>query len=206
MAATISFHAGTAGTIANLAGSGLGFFGASFGQSVEVGSYQDTTYITNSTGSVEGNVCENTKYIHPASGNQSDAGEINLQYIPNRLATLNIRFSNDTAVKTQNAKLRIFDRSNINNEASGVTTKVAELIHPHPNQAVVSNSSDATWSTPAGSAVIMDLLASPGESGLSPAGPETTDDRHDWYVVISASPDSIGAKTLYGLYVELEYL
>lgn len=204
--ATISFHAGTAGTIANLAGSGLGFFGASFGQSVEVGSYQDTTYITNGTGSIEGNACENTKWINEASGIQSDAGEINLQYIPNRLATLNVRFTHDTAVKTQNAKLRIFDRSNINNEASGVTTKVAQLIHPHPSQAVISGSSDAYWTTPAGSAVMLELLASPGESGLSPAGPETIDDRHDWYFVISASPDSIGAKTLYALYVELEYL
>jgi hypothetical protein len=204
MAATISFHAGSAGPIP--AGSGLGFFGASFGQSVEVGSYQDTTYITNGTGSVEGNVCENTKYIHPASGDQSDAGEIALQYIPNRLATLNIRFTNDTPVKTQNVKLRIFDRTNINNAASGVTTKVAELIHPGNNQAVISNSSDATWSTPWGSGVIMALLASPGESGQSPNGAETTDTTHDWFTVISASPDSIGAKTLYGLYVELEYL
>lgn len=206
MAATISFHAGDAGTIANLAGSGLGFFGASFGQSVEVNSWQDTTYITNGTGSVEGNVCENTKWIHPASGEQSDAGELNLQYIPNRLATLNIRFTNDTAVKTQNAKLRIFDRSNINNAASGVLTKVAEIVHPSNSQVAISNSSDPNWSTPAGSAVIMDLWISPGESGQCPNGAETTDTRHDWFTVISASPDSIGAKTLYGLYVELEYL
>jgi len=203
MAATISFHAGTAGSIANLAGSGLGFFGSSFGQSVEVGSYQDTTYITDGAGSTQGAVCENTKWIHPNSGIQSDAGEIALNYIPNRLATLNIRFTNDTAVKTQNTKLRIFDRSNINNEASGVTTKVAELIHPNISQAVVSNSSDTSWSTPTGSSVIMTLATAPGVSG---EGQGPTHTRHDWYTVISASPDSIGAKTLYGLYVELEYL
>lgn len=206
MAATISFHAGTAGSIANLAGSGLGFFGSSFGQSVQVGSWQDTTYITNGTGSTQGAVCENTKWIHANSGNQSDAGVINLQYIPNRLATLNIRFTNDTAVKTQNVKLRIFDRTNINNAASGVTTKVAELIHPALSQAVISNSSDSSWSTPYGSGEVMTLASSPGRSGESPLGQYTSDTRHDWYTVVSASPDSIGAKTLYGLYVELEYL
>jgi len=206
MAATISFHAGDAGTIANLAGSGLGFFGSSFGQSVEVGAYQATTYITNGTGSTQGNVCENTQYIHENSGTQSDAGEINLLYIPNRLATLNVRFTNDIAVKTQNVKLRIFDRSNINNEASGVVTKVAELVHPENNQAVISNSSDSTWSTPEGSGTIMTLTASPGTSGQRPNGPETSETRHDWFTVVSASPSSIGAKTLYGLYVELEYL
>jgi len=205
MAATISFHAG-ASPIENLSGSGLGFFGASFGQSVEVGSWQDTTYITDGTGSTEGNVCENTQWIHQASGIQSDAGEIALNYIPNRLATLNIRFNNDTAVKTQNTVLRIFDRSNINNEASGVTTKVAELIHPNTSQAVVSGSSDTTWTTPAGSGVTLTLLQSPGVSGERPLGNETSETQHDWYTVISASPDSIGAKTLYGLYVELEYL
>jgi hypothetical protein len=207
MAATISFHAGTAGSIANLAGSGLGFFGAGFGQSVEVGEYQDTTYITDGNGSTQGAVCENTKWVHQASGDQSDAGVLNLQYIPNRLATLNIRFTNDSAVRTQNAKLRIFDRSSINNPASGVTTKVAELVHPDPNQANISNSSDPSWNTPTGSSVVLTLNnVSPGQSGQSPNGAYTSDTRHDWYTAISASPDSIGAKTLYGLYVELEYL
>ena len=90
--------------------------------------------------------------------------------------------------------------------ASGVTTKVAELVHPANSQAVISNSSDSTWSTPAGSADIMTLTASPGESGQRPNGPQTSDTVHDWFAVISASPDSIGDKTLYGLYVELEYL
>jgi len=101
--------------------------------------------------------------------------------------------------------LRIFDRTNINNPASGVTTKVAEIIHPD----VVQNnngSGDTTWNTPTGSDVIMDLVASPGMSGQRPNGSDTTADRHDYYVAISASPDSIGSKNLYGLYVELEYL
>jgi hypothetical protein len=206
MVAQISFHSGTAGNIQHMAGSGLGFYGASFGQSVEVGSWQQTTYITNGVGTDEGPVCENTTWIHAASGDQSDAGELALNYIPNRLATLNIRFNNDTAVKTQNVELRIFDRSNIDNAASGVTTKVAQLIHPDTNQANISNSSDVAWSTPWGSGETVALLSSPGVSGEAPNGTETQSTQHDWYVVISASPDSIGAKTLYGLYVELEYL
>ena len=40
--ATISFYAG--GTaVNNISGSGLGFFGGSFGQSVEINKFQDTT-------------------------------------------------------------------------------------------------------------------------------------------------------------------
>jgi len=207
MAATISFHAtNDGGTIFNLAGSGLGFFGSTFGNSVEVGSYQDSTYITDGTGSTQGCAVHNAKYTNTSGCIQSVANEIHLDRVPNRFATLNVRFTNDDAVKTQNVKLRIFDRSNINNAASGVTTKVAELVHPDPNQANVSNSSDAYWSTPAGSADIMTLTASPGESGQRPNGASTENTRHDWYVLLSASPDSIGAKTMFGLYIELEYL
>jgi len=52
----------------------------------------------------------------------------------------------------------------------------------------------------------MTLSSSPGTSGLRPSGANTLDARHDWYVAISASPDSIGSKTLYGLYISLEFL
>ena len=70
------------------------------------------------------------------------------------------------------------------------------------------------------------FTASPGMSGLNTAAGETLpataadgnknwvynegaahkSTRHDWYVAMSASPDSIGSKTKYGLYFTLEYL
>lgn len=131
---------------------------------------------------------------------------MNLLNIPNYLATLNIRFTHTSASKVQNALLYIYDRTSINNPASGVTTKVAEIIHPNSILQTATGSGDGNWLTPTGSSVICSLVASPGVSGFSPNGAETTDFRHDWYTVISASPDSIGSKTLYGAYVSLEYL
>lgn len=204
--ASIDFYAGENFGINNLAGSGLGFFGGGFGFSVNVGEYQDSTFITNGAGTSQGPQTDNIKWLNSASGiiNGASSG-VALTAIPNYLATLNVRFTHDSAVQTQNAKLRIYDRSNINKAASGVTTKVAELIHPDTVQNN-TGSGDSAWNTPAGSAVIMDLVASPGMSGLSPNGPSTSADRHDWYTAISASPDSIGSKSLFGLYVELEYL
>lgn len=205
--ATIAFYATnqSSSVINNLAGSGLGFFGGGFGYSVEVGSYQDSTFITNGAGTAEGPQINNVQYLNAMSGivNGASSGVI-LTSIPNALATLNIRFTHSTAVKTQNAKLRIYDRSNINNAASGVTTKVAEIIHP-TTSGVVNGSGDSTWLTPVGSSVIMDLVAGPGISGVSPSGSNTSELQHDWYVVISASPDSIGSKSLYACYCELEY-
>lgn len=212
--ATINFLAGQV-AIANLNGSGLGFYGSSFGASVQVGSYQDSTYITNSTGTTQGAQVWNTKYIHPNSGALAGT-PVNLSGIPNYQATLNINFNHTSAVKTQNAQLRIYDRSNINQPASGVTTKVAQIIHPTVAQ-TVNGSGDGTWigeavnpqtgtATVGGSGIVVNMIASPGASGLRPNGAATTDTNHDWYAVISASPDSIGSKTLYGLYFSLEYL
>ena len=233
----ISFYAG-ATKVSHLSGSGLGFFGGSFGQSVELNKFQDTTYITNGAGTIEGAAVNNLKYstdtlsfapsIVPATG---------LKYIPNEKATVNVRFTNASVVKTQNVKLRIFDRSDSNNPASGVTTRTFELIHPQSSYSI-EGSGDSKWwgssthdgtdaqgtftgspnrdarlpvgaNTVGGSGIVMPLAQSPGASGLwagNGSGGLRQDTQHDWYVGISASPDSIGSKTQYGLYGSLASL
>ena len=105
---------------------------------------------------------------------------------------------------------------------------MAELLHTSASYAV-EGSGDTIWygsatgagspnpstrlaagtNTVGGSGIIVPLAQSPGPSGHY-AGNGTANTgqytQHDWYVAISASPDSIGSKTQYGLYVELEYL
>lgn len=205
--ALISFLAGYGFTINDLAGSGLGFYGdGGFGASVNIGLYQGRTYITNSLGTAQGPEVNNIKWSHPGSGINGQTGSgLPLRSIPNYQATLNIRFTHSSAVKVQNAQVRIFDRSNVNNPASGVTTKTAQLIHPNIIQDA-TGSGDITWITPGGSGTIHSLSASPGTSGLSPNGPNTTDTQHDYYLALSASPDTIGSKVQYALYASLEYL
>lgn len=203
MTANISFFA-TSNHITNLGGSGLGFYGPSFGQSVQVGQFQDTTFITNANGTLQGPQANNNKWMHPASASINGASPVNLLAVPNFLATLNVCFTNTTAVRTQNARLHLFDRSNINNNPSGVTTRVAEIVHPDPVQNL-NGSGSSVWETPRGSS-FMNLIASPGLSGNRPNGANTTNQRHDWYLAMSASPDSVGSKELYGLYFECEYL
>lgn len=41
---------------------------------------------------------------------------------------------------------------------------------------------------------------------ISQSGESCRSTRHDWYIALSASPDSIGSKTDFGLYFTLEYL
>lgn len=203
--AIFTFHS----TGHDIGSSGIGFFGdAGFGSSVSVGLYNDSTFITNSNGTDSGPTLNNIKFSHPSSGivnGVASPSGLLLDKITNAQATLNIRFTHSTGVITQNAKVRIYDRYNINNPASGVTTKIAQIIHPSTSNSVTGSGS-ASWVTPGGSGVILNLANSPGMSGLSPNGSGTVDSRHDWFLALSASPDSIGSKTQYAMWVELEYL
>lgn len=198
--------------------SGLGFFGSSFGNSVQVGLYQDSTYITNANGTAQGPQVNNLKPtsddpVTNTSGvewNGSDvAGMDNLQELPNASGTLNVRFTNDTAVRTQNVKCYIHDRVDKANPPSGVTAYFAELIHPSGEPADMLGSGSAEWVLGSGDGSFLTMASSPGISGTFPSGFDSTDAedvQHDWYVALTASPNTIGPKTDFGLFFELEYL
>lgn len=220
-------------------GSGLGFYGGGFGISVPVGQYQDTTFVVNANGTEFDIKAQNMKYTS-VSGNSPNGGtEVDNSGTPNYYAPLNIKFTNDDPVRVQNCKLRIFDRSDINNQATGVTTQVYEVRHPHPTEGesatygaldhrgITQDDIQHSWVEygPMETMSDMTLTSSPGVSGLNTVAGETlpTGDGtyynwiwnegaaheakiHDWYIALSASPDSIGSKTDYGLYFTLEYL
>jgi hypothetical protein len=202
--ATVEFYA-NALAISHLNGSGLGFYKNSFASSVNVGEYQDSTFITDSLGLNQGPQVDNIKYTHPNSGSINGLTSVNVLNIPNYLSTLRIRFNHTSPVKTQNAKFRVYDRNNINNDPSGVLCKVYEVIHPSTSQTGNLGSGTSSWITTFGSGSIVSLVASPGTSGIRPNGANTTDQNHDWYVAISASPSSVGSKYFAG-YFSVEFL
>jgi len=204
--AQIDFYAGEGHDIVSTSTSGLGFYGDNgFGYSVAIGSYQGRTYITDSTGTVQGPEVDNNKY-HSTSGviiGQTGT-PIHLLQLPNYQSTLNIRFTNDDSVQVQNVTLYGSSRSDYTQAPSGINLYAASIIHPNDVQDM-DGSGSATWTQLTGSGSTLTLTDSPGTSGLSPNGEATQDTRHDWYVAISASPSSIGAKEG-KLYIELEYL
>lgn len=240
--ASINFYANVVGGVSttspsginHAAGSGLGFYGASYGISVPVGQYQDTTWVTNANGTANDQYqLNNLKFMHTGSGQFNAGTTYPLWQVPNYYSPLNIRFTHDEAVRVQNCKLRIFDRNDVGNQASGVTTQVYEVRHPHPtagsagsglvHRGVVNH--DWVEFDPADSMLDHVFTSSPGVSGLNTVAGETLPSesggflnwstnegaahestRHDWYVALSASPDSIGSKTDYGLYFTCEYL
>jgi hypothetical protein len=217
--------------INHAAGSGIGFYGASYGISVPVGEYQDTTYVTNANGTATDEYAlQNTKYVS-VSGLDGVGGANANRKTPNYWAPLNIRFTHNEAVRVQNCKLRIFDRLDIENQASGVTTQIYEIRHPNASTSASGLAhrgiANHSWQTfdPEDNMFDMAFTSSPGASGLNTIAGETVPSgeggfvswvtaegaahestRHDWYVALSASPDSIGSKTNYGLYFTCEYL
>jgi hypothetical protein len=247
--AEITFHANTFAAVAttdpsvidHAAGSGLGFFGGGFGISVPVGQYQESTFVTNSNGTTSGVKVANTQYTS-ISGIKHNGTAVThgTSGTPNYYAPLNIRFTHDSGVRVQNCKLRIFDRNDITKHASGVTTQVLELRHPHPvdsynagsGSLAYRGSDNFAWNEfdptdgTIDSSTEVTFTSSPGVSGMNTSAAETlpqvaadgkynwisnsgaalSDTRHDWFVALSASPDSIGSKTNYGLYFTLEYL
>lgn len=230
--ANIKDQSGDGELINHAAGSGIGFYGNGFGISVPVGAKQTTTFVTNAIGTNEGPQLNNTAFV--TSGNLNTKGTvsvnglsaIDLDKLPNYLCPLNIRFTHSEPVRVQNCRLRIFDRNNINNHASGVVTYVYESRHPATVQSVANLShrgrSETSWYEfdPVDAMTDMPFTASPGASGKNTNTQDTSQTlgyssqegvthqstRHDWYLALSSEPVTVGSKTQYGLYFTLEYL
>jgi hypothetical protein len=241
--ATIKFYGNLTGAVVSddpgyidHATSGIGFFGGDFGLSVPVDSYQDTTFITNSDGTSQAEQLQNTKYASMSGVKFNTNNEKDNKLIPNYYAPLNIRFEHNEAVMVKNCQLRIFDRSDITKNASGVTTEVYEVRHPvsiEGDTALKHRGNGADnhawtrflWDGVSDNEVTpLSLTESPGPSGLNgntsdslnasfvalpgatTSGSALESTTHDWYVALSASPDEIGSKTEFGLYFTVEYL
>lgn len=208
MAATLTYniYTGETTSIAS-AGSGLGFYGSSFGDAVAVGSYQDTTYLTDANGLTQGAAAPNVKWTHANSGEVAGTTNLPITGIPNYQATVNVRFTYDSAVQARNVTVRTYDRTSTANPPSGVTCKVVEIRHTGLSQDEAGTGS-GVWFEPSGDANALTLANSPGTSGVNAGtgSSTTTSTRHDWFLALTASPDSIGSKTAFGLYTSLEYL
>lgn len=135
----------------------------------------------------------NLKYANTSGayvGSELTATE--LLEVDNSEATLRIRLTTDSSVLTQNTSFRAFDRSNIDNSPSGVTVYACEINKPSPS---VRGSGDTYWTQIYGSGATLALDDSTTASGV-----------HSFYVGLTVSPQSIGAKTGLGFYFECEFV
>jgi hypothetical protein len=216
-------------------GSGLGFYGNGYGVSVPIGSTQDTTWMTNADGTATQRIrLKNTKAVDFVNKNRvsinGGPSTDTLDKIRNSDCPLNIRFENDEPVRVQNCKVRIFDRNNIANHASGVSTYLFESRNPSVDdsdgQLTLLGREGLTWYEfdPVDDDMSdMPMTSSPGPSGLNTnsnddytftTGPNNlirngvshSSLRHDWFLALSSQPHSIGSKVQYALLFSCEYL
>jgi hypothetical protein len=200
--AEIKFYANLPGgssqtLIDHTQGSGIGFYGSSFGVSVPIGQVQSTTFVTNANGTAQGVALNNTQYANDSDNRNLAPGKViadttgsttilELDHLPNHLCPLNIRFTHTEAVRVQNCKLKIFDRIDINKHASGVITYVYEARHPLINQTAPNLAHKAPGRTSDNWVVFDPTLAlddmaftnSPGPSGLNTISTDTSLDTY----------------------------
>lgn len=147
--------------VIGLNGSGLGFFGTAFGNSVPTTEYQRSTYATDGQGNGPAGQARNTRFLgdNNPTGihcSVSDATGTLLRTNSNA-ATLWINFNHTSSVKVQNVQLRIWDRTNIDYPATGVVTKVAEIVN-FSGQAV------SQWYTTRGADIVANLGYASGDA------------------------------------------
>jgi hypothetical protein len=164
------------------------FAGATFDSAITVGAYNDTTHVESSVGADDssGNTPNNVKFISATGGTGGDSqadwgdGTEDLDAITDAECTLKITFAHGSAVATSSHIFYAYDNSTTTAVPTGVTFYAAEQ-------------GDTNWTNAEGSA-----------AGLTVADSASATS-HDFYIAVSASPESVGEKTAFALRSELTY-
>lgn len=159
------------------------FAGSAYATKVIVGEYQDSTHIRTASGT-DTDACtpihlHNIKYT---DSNQCSIDGAAAEAVTNILTTecIRINFSHGSSVATENAKFYAYSGGAYTTPPTDVTFQALEQ-------------GDSSWSNAEGSA---SALALDNQS----AGTS-----HNFYIAMSASPESTGEKTAFVGRIELDY-
>jgi len=164
------------------------FAAATFDSAITVGAYNDSTHVESSVGAndSDGNTPNNVKFISATGGTGGDSqadwgdGTEDLDAILDGECTLKITFADDASVTTTGCIFYAYDGSTTTAVPTGVTFYAAEK-------------GDANWTNAEGSAAAVSITD------------DTASTSHDYYIAVSASPESVGEKTAFALRIELTY-
>lgn len=164
------------------------FAGATFDSAITVNAYNDSTHVESSIGENDssGNTPNNVKFISQAGGGGGDSqadwgdGTEDIDAILEAECTLEINFSHGSAVAVTGVTFFAFDATTPATAPTDIDIRAAELGDANFTQAEGS-----------GSALAID------DSGSSTS--------HDFYILVSASPESVGEKTDFAFRMALTY-
>jgi hypothetical protein len=167
----------------------LQFAGAGgFDSKVTVGEYNDTTHVKSSVGANDSsaNTPNNVKFISQTGGTAGDSqadwgdGTEDIDAITDAECNLKINFSDAASVITEDAVFYAYDGTTPATAPTGVTFVAAE------QGDIIFTAAEGTGSP---------LTLTDQSTGTS----------HDFFILCSASPDSVGLKSAFALRVELTY-
>jgi hypothetical protein len=164
------------------------FAAATFGSPITVNAYNNTTHVESSVGANDssGNTPKNNKFISQTGGTGGDsqvdvgAGTVDLDSVTTGNCALKINFSHATSVVTTGHIVYAYDGTTTTAVPTEVDCRIAEQ-------------GDANWTEAEGSAAGCTITD------------DTTGTSHDYYILISASPTTVGAKTAFKIRSELTY-
>lgn len=160
------------------------FAGSAFGTAVFVGNYQDSMHVKTSGGSEKslGNSPKNTKYIDATHYSLNGGADTLLSASDPAQADcpLKINFAHPSSVAITDHVIYAYNGLSVLAAPTGVTFKIAEQ-------------GDTVWSDGGGAGLAMSVADRSAATS------------HDFYFLVSASPQSIGSKTAFVIRDELIY-
>lgn len=167
----------------------IAFADGTFGNPITVDAYNDSTHVRGSGGADDstGNTPNNVKFISDAGGGGGDSqadwgdGTEDIDAILQAECTLNIDVTFDTNITVTDISLYAYDGTTPANAPTGMNVKMAELGD--------TNFTDAHGS---GSALSITDSTTPATS-------------HDFYILLSASPTTVGVKSANKARLEFTY-
>lgn len=162
--------------IVEFAGSG------GFGSKITVASFNDTTHVRSSANANDSsaNTPHNNKFLTSTTVSLNGAGSTSLSAASTAACALKINFSDASSVATSLAKFFSYDGTTIATAPANITFKAAQQ-------------GNSTWVDAEGQGTPVNLAD------------QTASTSHDFFILISASPDTVGLKTAFALRIELTY-
>ena len=161
-------------------GEHIGFFGASFGDSIVLNTYQDKTYVTNIGGTDNSGELPNIKFVSnsPGTGSISSGSVAAITTFTQDQCTLHLSLTSGSASRIHAIKLIAYSGSLTVGPSGGLSAVGT------PNTTIMGfERGDTDWTIMSGSA--QPLTLTPYSDA---AGKET----HDYYIGLSAQPQAMG--------------
>ncbi len=196
----------TSGWDLTISGTGnrIGFCGATFGSSVGVDEYQDSTWVTNDTMTVNYGQINNNKYISSTELDTNSSGTKTLisGAVSLNESTLRISFEEDGgATATSVTRFYAYDGSAPATPPTGVTVVGFECDTASGGGNYLQINKDTeigggAWNAAIGIGGSSNKLILADESSISV---------HSWFLSVSASPQNVGLKQNFVFRIETDY-